>query len=393
MRPRYLAQAIMEDLPEKMVILGGPRQVGKTTLARMISAGFRYPVYLNWDNRRHRRTILDGSWSPDADLVILDEVHKQEGWRSLVKGYWDTRPEGQAMVVTGSARLDILRRSGESMLGRFVYYTLHPFSLAELAWGPPPDHAGPAFPIRPRFDRSEPRTLERLLRFGGFPEPYLKAEERYSRRWRLQREEALIREDVLSLESVQRLTKLEQLVLIAGDCVAVPLSFNSLARDLEVSPKTVKSWVNLLERNCFCFTIPPHSGNIRRSLRKRRKLYLWDWSAVSRPGPRLENLVASHLLKAVHYLRDRLGYRAGLWYLRDAEGREVDFLVTVERKPAILLEVKGSAATEPAALSNFRRQLDLDRAYLVVGTGGVDSSDRGNSIRTISADRFLASLV
>lgn len=109
-RPRYLAAALAEDLEQKMVFIGGPRQVGKTTLAHMLAGRFHHPVYLNWDNRTDQQAVLQGAWPPTTDYLIFDELHKYTKWKSLIKGIWDTRRREERVVVTGSSRLDLFRR-------------------------------------------------------------------------------------------------------------------------------------------------------------------------------------------------------------------------------------------------------------------------------------------
>ncbi len=129
---RCLERLVREDLDKKMVFLGGPPQVGNTTLAHMVAEEAKRPAYFNWDRRAHRRAILQEQWPSESDLLVFDELHKYEKWKSWIKGVWDTRPQGTRLLVTGSSRLDIFRRGGDSLQGRYHYYRLHPFSLAEI---------------------------------------------------------------------------------------------------------------------------------------------------------------------------------------------------------------------------------------------------------------------
>lgn len=392
MRRRCIQDEIREDLKQKMVFLGGPRQVGKTTLAQQIAEEVSVSAYLNWDSRSHRKAILNSQWSPDVQMLVFDELHKYRRWKTLIKGIWDTRPTGQRIMVTGSSRLDVYRRGGDSLQGRYHYHRLHPFTLREMSE-----------PSRPRSEFSaEPPPLEfgqassllpHLLRFGGFPEPCLAGSERTLRRWQRQRFERVFREDIRDLETVRSLSDLELLGAMIPERVAAPLSFNSLATDLEVSPKTVKSWIELLCRNYYMFRVPPYHRRLQRALKKESKYYLWDWSEVANDGPRFENLVASHLLKFCHYYQDVFGSSLDLFYLRDLEKREVDFLLTWEKTPWVIIECKLSAGGSLTALRYFAERLAVKNRFVVVRAGGVDYLDRATGARTLSADRFLSALV
>ncbi|MBN1673681.1 MAG: ATP-binding protein [Kiritimatiellae bacterium] len=392
MRLRYLGPAIREDMEKKMVFLGGPRQVGKTTLANMISADFSRPVYLNWDNRSHRRAVLDGRWSPDADLLVFDELHKYRRWKSHIKGIWDTRRPTWRVIVTGSSRLDVFRRGGDSLQGRYHYYRLHPFSLREMTG---PARPALAFPRRPpvlRFDEAS-EHVDKLLRFGGFPEPLLAASDRTLKRWQKQRFERVFREDIREVEHVLSLSQVELLGMLLPDRVGAPLSMSSLASDIEVSPKTVSGWIELLCRNYYAFRVPPYYRRLQRALKKECKYYLWDWSEVREAGPRFENMVGAHLLKFCHYYEDTFGVSLHLFYLRDLEKREVDFLLTWEGEPWCMVECKlqpGGRLTHP---DYFARRLGVEHRFLVTQAGGVDYVDRRTGIRSISAERFLMALI
>jgi len=392
MRPRYLQLAIREDLGAKMVFVGGPRQVGKTTLATMVGDEFEQVAYLNWDNRLHKRQILDGSWSPDSDVVILDEIHKYTKWKSLIKGYWDTRAASQRFIVTGSSRLDTYRRGGDSLMGRYQYYRLHPFSLREhtgthIQPGDVEERPKLTFPSRPAAG------LDDLIARGGFPEPLLSGSARTLRRWQQGRFERVFREDIRDVATVRALSQVELLGTMLPERVGAPLSYASVARDVEASPKSVRAWLQLLERNYFVFRVPPYSRRLHRALKKESKYYLWDWSEAPDDGPRFENLVAAHLLKYCHFLNDVHGHRVELHYLRDLEKREVDFLVTWGRAPWFAVECKTSPGGPLSSIAYFCDRLGVTARFVVTRQGGVDSMDRPSGVRTISADRFLAALV
>jgi predicted AAA+ superfamily ATPase len=383
---------VEEDLATKMVFLGGPRQVGKTTLTRLIAAQARAPAHFNWDRREHRQAILAGGWSPETDLLVFDELHKYPGWKSLIKGFWDTREHGERILVTGSSRLDLYRRGGDSLLGRYHYFRLHPFSLREIAEGNPLAAKFPKGTPKLAFDH-ESGDLKTLLRFGGFPEPLLASSDRVLKRWQRERFERVFREDIRDLEAVRSLSQLELLGGLLPGRVGSPLSLLSVAEDLEVSPKTVKSWMDLLARNYYAFRVPPFHRRLARALKKESKYYLWDWSEVPDEGARFENLVASHLLKYCHFVTDSHGIQVELHYVRDVEKREVDFLVTWEKQPWILVECKLTPGGSHGSLEYFGGKLEVAGRYLVCRDGARDHIDRASRVRTIPAARFLMALV
>ena len=389
---RTLKGPISADLSTKMVFVGGPRQVGKTTLSKMLGATFSAPEYFNWDNRAHRQALLKSRWSPESDLLVFDELHKYNRWKGWIKGIWDTRQNDESILVTGSSRLDVFRRGGDSLLGRYHYYRLHPFSVAELDGR---DDKKAAFPKQsPELRFTKPSSnLERLMSWGGFPEPLFAESERTLRRWQKERFERVFREDIRDTENIRSLSQVELLGQLLPTRVASPLSFQSLAEDLEASPKTVKSWMELLCRNYYAFKIPPYHRRLDRALKKEAKYYLWDWTEISDEGARFENLIASHLLKFCHYYEDVFGISAELYYVRDTLKREVDFLVVWEKQPWLLVEAKSSPEKKLPSLVTFAEALQVQHRFQVCRESGLDYVDRPSGIRTLSADRFLTAFV
>jgi predicted AAA+ superfamily ATPase len=350
---RYLKASIVEALSTRMAFVGGPRQVGKTTLALSViapRASGRHPAYLNWDDPKVRPALRRGELPPSEPVVVLDEIHKYARWRGLVKGLYDTEKSTRRIVVTGSARLDHYRKGGDSLAGRYRYFRLHPFSLNEFAGAKRPatrDH------------------LARLLRYGGFPEPLLAQDDRMLRLWQRERITRVIQQDLLDLERVSEVSLVEQLADLLPERVGSLLSVASVREDLEVDHKTAERWLTILENLYVCFRIPPFGARRIRALRKQQKLYLWDWSVVPAPGPRFENLVASQLLKYCHWHEDVGGYRMELRFLRDTDGREVDFVVLRDRRPLFAVECKtGERSVSPAA-HYFAERTDIPRFYQV----------------------------
>jgi len=392
MKQRYLAELIADDLLNKMVFISGARQVGKTSMGLDIAQRhFKHADYLNWDARDDRQRIIQGAFAGDANLIMLDEIHKYHDWKNHVKGLFDKHRRDFSILVTGSARLDVYRRGGDSLMGRYYAYRLHPFSLSELVGNPPPAIT-PFEDIAFADGGSESaEAMQSLMTFGGFPEPLLRQRKRELRRWHNQRVDRLVREDIRDVESIRSLSQLQLLVDSLPARVGSLLSVNALREDLSVAHKTAAHWLDVLERFYYHFRIYPFGGDRIRSLKKNPKLYLWDWSEVPEEGgARLENLIASHLLKLCHYLQDVDGHKTELHFLRDNDGREVDFLVTEAGKPWFAVEVKSSPSDRPRHLSYFGERLQIPRLYQVVGVSGVDQIR--DNIRTISADKFLRAM-
>ena len=333
-----------------MVFVGGPRQVGKTTLALSLlgkTADERHPAYFNWDDPRAAARLRRLELPPNEPLLILDEVHKYARWRNLVKGIFDTEKSRRRIVVTGSARLDYYRKGGDSLANRYRYFRLHPFSLMEL-------HRSPT-----RGD------LEGLLRFGGFPEPFLSQDERELRIWQRDRVSRVVRDDLRDLENVREISLVEALVDLLPERVGSVLSIRSLREDLEVDHKTVDRWLTILQNLYLCFRIPPFGAPRIRAVRKEQKLYLWDWSAVPDEGPRFENLVACQLLKYCHFVEDTEGHAMELRFLRDTDKREIDFVVLKGRRPLFAVECKSGERSVSPAIRYFAERTSIPRFYQV----------------------------
>jgi predicted AAA+ superfamily ATPase len=347
---RYLAAQITRDLPRKMVFVAGPRQVGKTTLARSLpgaTAG-----YLNWDVAEDRERILRREL-PSATLWVFDELHKYRSWRNYLKGLYDSRRSGQRILVTGSARLDLYRFGGDSLQGRYHLLRLHPLSVAELG-------------LRTGND------LEGLLRLGGFPEPYFSGSETEARRWSRDHRTLLVREEVTSLERVQDLGNLELLMLRLPELVGSPLSINALREDLRLAHKTVANWLQVLERLYAIHRLSPFGAPRIRAVKKEQKHYHWDWSVVPELPQRFENLVAAHLLKWVHFEQDVSGRDLDLRYFRDHDGREADFVVVERRVPRLVVECKWNDVEVDRGLRYLKARFPACDAWQVSAAGRKD---------------------
>ena len=354
-----------------MVFVGGARQVGKTTLARSIPGADR--GYLSWDVPEHRERILRRELPP-ARLWVFDELHKYRGWRNYLKGLHDAPSQSaKKILVTGSARLDLYRHGGDSLQGRYHYLRLHPFSVAEL-------------------DIDSRRDFLQLLELGGFPEPFLGGSKTEAKRWSREYRTRLIREDLVSLERVHDLGRIELLMLRLPELVGSPLSINATREDLDVSHKTVAKWLDVFERLYAIFRLAPFGAPKLRAVKKERKHYHSDWSLVDEPSLRLENLVASHLFKWVHFEEDSKGRDLELRYFRDVTGREVDFVITEKRKPILFVECKWGDAEPSPSLRYLKARYPSVHAEQIHGTGKKDYETR-EGIRVRPARAFLRSLV
>lgn len=389
LRDRYLTSYILDDLKDKMVFIGGPRQVGKTTLCRNLVAGhFGRHAYFNWDNRADRKTITASSWPADAEILIFDEIHKYRQWKAFIKGEYDKLKDKYRFLVTGSSRLDLYRRGGDSLQGRYHYYRLHPFTLAEIENITYKSSLFSELPIGKGFHQE---ALKALDTFGGFPEPFIKQSMRHLRRWHNEKNERMFREDILDVQIIRDIGNMRLLSDIIPSKVGALLSLNSIREDIEVSFRAISHWMDILEAFYYHFRIYPFTAKKIRSLKKEPKLYLWDWSEVEDEAARFENLIASHLLKFVHFIGDYEGYKAELYFLRDVDKREVDFLVTIGRKPWFAVEVKLNDIALSPHMLYFKGKLSIPYAYQVIKKNGIDRLEK--EVRIISADKFLSGLI
>lgn len=339
---RKQRQVIQKDLDKKIVFIAGPRQTGKTWLAQEIAKSFLSPVYLNYDRLEDRRIIDTESWLDSTDLLILDELHKKPGWKSYLKGLFDTRKPGLRMIVTGSARLDFIRSGGDSMAGRFFTHRLYPLSMGELEGSP---HAG---------------QLERLMMRSGFPEPFLAEDDVTALRWRNQYIDGLIREDVVNFEQIASFRAIQLVLELLREQTGSPVSYTSIARDVAVAPNTVKKYIQILEALFIVFRVTPFSRNIARALLKEPKLYFFDTGLVKgNEGARYENLVALALLKQVSADEDIRGIRGGLHYIKTKDSREVDFCIAADGVPKFLVEAKLAENTPSPHLLHFCGKYNL----------------------------------
>lgn len=347
---RYLTAKLKQDLAKKMVLLAGPRQCGKTTLAKSLLD--KHGQYFNWDIARDRKIIRELAWPKGASLVVFDELHKAPKWKNLLKGVADEFNNKPPVLVTGSARLDAFRKTGDALTGRHYFYRLHPVDVAESKVFLP--------------DLSLDARIRRLLHTGGFPEAFLNPTE--SARLRNDRMELVTREDLRDLTRVTSWRGPADLVELLRERVGKPTNYDNLGQSLGVSAPTAKSWLELLEKLYVIFLLPPYSSRLSRSIRKDRRVYFLDCAAAydETQGAQLENLVACCLLKYTQFRKDAVGENWDIFYLRDKESREVDFVVTLNRRVHWLIEVKSSAEEISGSLKYYTEKLRPKQSWQLV---------------------------
>jgi predicted AAA+ superfamily ATPase len=408
---RYIESAL-EDLSfahRKMAFVSGPRQCGKTTLGKMLLKDRGAGAYYNWDETEFRRlwtksprSILPHGGARNSrqtvPLIVLDEIHKAKKWKQSLKGVYDTLDQPADILVTGSARLSVYRKGSDSLMGRYYHFRLHPFTLAEVggyALRPPDRLREEILEDGGRCGKKDQAALDALLRFGGFPEPFLAGEERRLNLWRRGRIEKVIREDLRDLSRIPELSQIEMLVSLLPERVGSLFSRASLREELEVSFDTIRRWMQYLFELYYAFEIKPFKSRISRSLKREGKLYLWDYSEIMDPAARFENLIAAHLLKACHFWTDTGEGLFELFYLRTKEKQEIDFLIVKDKKPWLPVEVKVSDTVPSPHFRRFLPQLACPLALQVVNRPDYRSQHQMGETKLLvmSAARVLRSFV
>jgi predicted AAA+ superfamily ATPase len=368
MKKRYLSDQILKDLKNKMVFLGGPRQVGKTTLALNL---FSEQCYLNWDFSVDREKILKLEF-PDQKTWIFDEIHKYKKWRNFLKGVYDKNKK-QQILVTGSARLDLYRFGGDSLQGRYHFLRLHPLSFNEL-------------------NTNSFKDFETLFELGGFPEPFFRSDKIEAVRWSKEYRSRILRDDISSVESIHDLGTAELVLMRLPELVGSPLSINNIAEDVQTSFKTVKKWIEIFERFYAIYRVPPFGSPKVKAVKKEQKHYHYDWTLVKDLGYRFENMIGNHFLKQIHFLEDTQGRELELRYFKDNEDREVDFVITENKKPLLFIECKLNDTSISKHLKYLKKKFPEVPAYQLTYNSKKDFvSDDG--IRVCDAYKILNELL
>jgi len=381
----------------KMALISGPRQVGKTFESEQIAKNYYSNYeYLNWDNIEFRKLWQQTPTKiMTKDCTIFDEIHKAKNWKTTLKAIFDHNKTNKKIIVTGSTKVETFRRGGDSMMGRYFHFRLHPLSLGELFNGQIID---PDLLIKQinllssNTSKNQSEILKNLLEYSGFPEPFVKKDKRFLNLWQKGRLEKLIRVDLRDISRLTELGQIEVLCSLIPDRIGSTLSIKSLAEDMEVSYNTIKDWLKYLNALYYLYEIKPFSNKIPRSIKKEGKVYLWDYSVIKNKGIRLENMIANHLLKATHYWSD-LGYGDfSLNFFRDKQKREVDFVIVRDGTPWILFEVKSSGDHFSPHIDYFKSKWDTIK--LSIGLTMEDNifRDLGNNKYIISITNFFSIL-
>lgn len=346
---RYLSDFVKEDSDKKIILISGPRQSGKTTLTKDL---FEDSVYFNYDLPKNREAILKRQWRRDAEAILFDELHKMPAWKRWIKSLYDVEGNRPRIIVTGSANMETYRKVGDSLAGRYFRFRMHPIDLKE----------GCTY-----WENDPIEVFSRLMQVSGFPEPFLEGKEKFYKRWQKSHLDIMLRQDFLDMYAIKSIKSVEVLMDLLKPRVASPVSYQNLAEDLQISAVTIKSWMEMLENSYAIFRVTPYHKNIARSLLKEPKFYFFDIPRVPDEGARLENLVACALLKEINYLEDTQGYKGGLHYLKTKDGVEIDFLVALDDKPILCVEVKSSDDTPSKNFKKFRKFIgDIPCVQLVL---------------------------
>jgi predicted AAA+ superfamily ATPase len=365
---RYIEKQVLSDLKEKMVFISGPRQVGKTTFAKSLINDEK--TYLNWDYYEHREMILRNKL-PLVDFLVFDEIHKYKSWRNFIKGIYDVYKDKKKILVTGSGRLDILRYGGDSLQGRYHLIRLMPLTLGELK-------------------AKNQNDFKELFELSPFPEPFFLSSKVKADRWTKEYRQRIVYEEINNIEKISDISKLELLLIRLPELVGSPLSVNALVKDIGVSHKTITRWLSVTERMYGIFKIPPFGVSFLRSVKKEQKYYHYDYNLIEENSFRFENFVALHLYKWVCFEQDK-GKDINLKYLRDVEGREIDFVITENEKPKMFIECKWSDVDISKNLKYIKKKFTTSECYQIYAYGNKEYEENG--IVLIPAYKFLQKFV
>lgn len=366
---RIQEEYILKDLEKKIVMLVGPRQAGKTWLAKEIAKHFKRSLYLNYDSILDKSVMLDQAWLPDIDLLILDELHKMPAWKNYLKGLYDTKPQGMRVLVTGSARLDVYDQVGDSLAGRYFRHRLMPLSLSEL------------------YQVHIEAKLSQLITRGGFPEPFLAENDQEAQRWRQQYINSMLSTDIFDVDEIENIKAFRLVFELLRAKVGSSISYSSIAEDVQISPNTVKKYIQILQALYIVFIVTPYSNNIARSILKEPKVYFFDNGLVlGDNGARLENFVACSLLKSIYAQNDYQATNYSLHYMRTKDNIEVDFALVNNSNVASIIEVKLSDNNLHHGLSFFHSKYDLPAIQLVQN---IRIEKLHNNIKILNLEKYL----
>ncbi|MGD9160851.1 MAG: ATP-binding protein [Desulfobacteraceae bacterium] len=403
MKKRDYYKNIWEEFRKEknMVFISGPRQAGKTTFAEDIALNETASLYFNYDIPANKKTLLTNpAFFEEIDrdfntipLVILDEIHKYQDWKNYLKGIYDGYAKEFRFLVTGSGRLDLSRKKGDALAGRYLHYHLFPFTNGEIfSSGIGPENIGHLLDL-PRQSNEAQEAWETIFNVSGFPEPFLNGAKQKYRRWKNAYHTRIIRDDIRDEFAVKQIDTMETLYSILPDFVGNPLSCSNQARTLKVTHKTIDSWITIFEKFMLLFIIRPYHKSISRSLTKSPKIYFFDPCLVRDESLRFENMAALELQRAVTMWTDYGSGDYKLWFLRNKDKEEVDFLITKDNEPLLMVEAKFSETSVSPHLFKFQNILNIPAVQLVHQKGVGRSVRNGkNTILIASAANWFCGL-
>jgi uncharacterized protein len=408
MNKRVLYKKVWDQLSadKSMIMLAGPRQAGKTTFARdIVAKDFSDVIYFNWDISGDKRRLVEDplfftkiplSSISSKPLVILDEIHKYRNWKNYLKGVYDQFWDQYHFLVTGSGRLEYSRKAGDSLAGRFLKFHIFPFTLSELFFAERKLEDFLENPLEDFDGVSAEKTkqiFQDLWELSGFPEPFLKGRKSFWSTWSMSYGQQIIRDDLRSMADIRNLDLVETLFALIPSRVGSPLSINNLATDLQVAFDTVKNWLMLFDAFYLTFRLSPWTEKISRSILKEKKVYLFNYPVIDNEAARFENIIALELFRAVEMWKDTGLGNFSLHYARDKDKQEVDFLITKNNNPFLLIETKLSEDAPSASLIKFQDYLNIPAIQLVKKEGIKKFyKNKKNNILIVTAHRWLSAL-
>jgi len=389
---------------KQMIFLSGPRQVGKTTLAKEIAGEFRNNVYFNWDILEHKKLLIKNPaffeninrQDETTPIVIFDEIHKYKHWKNYLKGIYDQFASDYKFLVSGSGRLDLYQKGGDSLAGRYFQFRLFPFTIAELNDSRRSFNEFMKTPIA-NFDinnkNSTQKIWQTLFKIGGFPEPFVKGKDTFFIKWAKNYASQIIREDIRSIQGIKNIDNIELLFTLLSSRIGSPFSINNIAQELQVSFKSVREWLKLFEVFYLAFRIGPWTKKISRAILKEKKIYLFNYPEIENESYKFENMVALEFLRAI-YNWNEYGYgKFTLHYIRNKEKEEVDFLIADNNVPILLIETKLSDDEPAKSLMKFQKILNIPAVQLVNKEGVFKYiKNDNNKLLIVTAHRWLSSL-
>ncbi len=397
-----------------MVFLAGPRQVGKTRLAKQFLKTKKCgKLYYNWDDILTRQAYLSDSRFFESQArstdtkdpwIVFDEIHKRNRWRDILKGVYDIFHEDFRFLITGSARLDLFRSSGDSLVGRYNLFHMMPLSINEVSL----QKKTSCFLMENNFNASfdvfkndvlpsnKPEitdAFKALLVHGPFPEPFIKQNDRFCRKWHQDYISLLVREDLRDISKVTELDRIENLLFLLKPRIMSPLSMPNLGNELEAAHTTIKNWLEQLKRLYLIFPVTPWTKKVSRGLKKAKKWYFLNWYYAPKGPARLENMVGSYLYRTCLGLTD-MGYgNFSLHYIRTLDKKEIDFIIAKDNTPVLAVEVKSGSTALSKELINRKNW------FPDTPTIGVQVVDKRNYLQkhpgntwVMSVEKFLSLL-